>query len=825
MIDLQQFSQKYSEHLDWLFQQPISADDQASLYTLYHSVHENGGWSKTIALNNWQDLTQYPNPRSLYENKFLVSFEYKVQGLWNFSPQQTLALDFSHISTVPIFTNISEFCMNSILNEDLAMIRNIYDLGIKKDLISLESLIKKQGNEELLIEIQESETPGPNAKLSKNQIMLIKDCIKLIENSYKNEDCITFDMNINLGSWKNEVHELSKHIPLNILWFNDKNSLNHLKQHIINMTLPELYMEIKGCFSIRDENLRFPTAYINHGPNPCEWWGLDRSQSLKLFEYIKNDKGFEIYNTEHFWWIDEIYCISKGLKISHTIQQPGDMILINQGTIHWVKNCGITVNSSWNFGYKHLNTLKNNFEKHFINKVIKYKSLIPLHKLSMNFLNLELENLDITLVEILKEHVQYISSKEENEFIESKMLNLENNNTEKIMNCEMCNQDLFRFYYKCTKCYNDNIIFKNRIYYFCYLCSKNIHRLLCDGKIVPVQKFSSEDYKKFIYKLDMILKDYNADIEKSKSEYEKSVELGVSINLFNGIRFETFKEITKQKNKKINIAFVSILNKENNLDIKENAIERLENWLEKIRRDEDNESYRKKGKNQAERCERIKIDRDDEVCDKEKIVKPNKLKRRNKKHVADKSVRFMNSHGKKRNFVSQQENIIKKPNKSEIALEQDNTIKNISLEACTGDGICEKNDMKANIKSSIGIEKKDFEEIRSNIEDKEKINKKGLDQKINFEDIKNAEDKDKKDKLMTKSKNLMDFTMEAPEARSSNVKTIRESNKKIVENSSNQVLPKAEPESLPSKRLRSAAQYTPVVDLIPSKQVKNSSPK
>ncbi|OMJ90366.1 hypothetical protein SteCoe_7281 [Stentor coeruleus] len=819
MIDLQQFSQKYSKHLDWPYQQPISTEDQSYLYTLYNSVQENGGWLKTIALNNWQELSQNPNPRSLYESKFLVSFEYQIQGLWNISPQQTLALNYSHLKSVPIFTNITNFDMNNILNEDLAMIKNICDLGIKKDLISLESLIRKFLYSQIIVQIQEPETLAFNAKTSKKQMIFLKDCIKLIEKSYKIEKHIRFDMDINFGNFNEEIFELSKHIPLKILWFNDNNSINQLKHHILNMTIPELYIEIKNCFTSCEENLCFPKAYINHGPNPCEWWGLDRSQSLKFFEHIKNDKGFEIYNTENLWWIDEMYCISKGLKIYHTIQQPGDMILINQGTIHWVKSCGITINSSWNYGCKYINTLKSHFEKYFIKKVIKYKSLIPIHKLSMDFLNLELGNLDLTLVEILKEHVQYKSSIEENEYIESEMLNLEINNIEKIMNCEMCNQELFRFYYKCTKCYDENIILKNLMCYFCYLCSKNIHRLLCNGKIIPVQKFSNDDYKNFIYKLDMRLKEDNIYNKKSKFKYEKNVE----VSLFNGIKFETFKELAKEKKgENFKITFVSLLNKESDLDIKENVIDSLENWIDKIKNDEETENFGQEEKIFG-KCERIKIDRDDD--DKRKI-KGSKLRRRNKKNVVDKSVRYAN----KRNIVSQQEKVVNKTIKDEITFDQDNMIKNIQYVDLETDKICESND------TIINIEKNNLDGIKSSIEDKDKINKDMIDEKIQLEGVKNAEGKDEP---MTEIKKFKKFIIKKrvttsakcilPENTKKNIKIIREVNSEVTINSSNevtinsthQVLPNAECENLPCKRLRSAAQYIPVIDLIPSKQAKN----
>ncbi|OMJ65059.1 hypothetical protein SteCoe_39527 [Stentor coeruleus] len=68
------------------------------------------------------------------------------------------------------------------------------------------------------------------------------------------------------------------------------------------------------------------------------------------------------------------------------------------------------------------------------------------------------------------------------------------------------------------------------------------------------------------------------------------------------------------------------------------------------------------------------LDRDDD--DKRKI-KGSKLRRRNKKNVVDKSVRYANLYGNKRNIVSQQEKVVNKTIKDEITFDQDNMIKNI----------------------------------------------------------------------------------------------------------------------------------------------------
>jgi hypothetical protein len=97
-----------------------------------------------------------------------------------------------------------------------------------------------------------------------------------------------------------------------------------------------------------EENLRFTSVNINHGPGNCEWWAINPRQSERFYKAIKADFKIDIHKAETAWWADESYLLAKGFDCYHGVQKPGDVMLVNSGTPHWVKSYGKTISSAWN---------------------------------------------------------------------------------------------------------------------------------------------------------------------------------------------------------------------------------------------------------------------------------------------------------------------------------------------------------------------------------------------------------------------------------------------------------------------------------------------
>lgn len=83
MIEFKNFTELYSEHLAWLKVEIPSRNDFVFAHHLYTQVTENGGWTRTIGLNNWEEITPMPNPQEFYEKYHLVSFEQNLNKAWN----------------------------------------------------------------------------------------------------------------------------------------------------------------------------------------------------------------------------------------------------------------------------------------------------------------------------------------------------------------------------------------------------------------------------------------------------------------------------------------------------------------------------------------------------------------------------------------------------------------------------------------------------------------------------------------------------------------------------------------------------------------------
>ena len=537
MIDQKDFSQRYKQHLTWLSIKSASSSHILIVFEIFSAVIKNGGWVRTIGLNNWESITQMPNGRDFYESNHLVSFERRLQNNWPYSPELTKKIDYKLLQPVAINHTFEVTQWEEILSEDLFLYRDVFKLGLNPDLISLPEIRLKHGEVEISVIVQESNTSGFSVKKASKQKMKLKQYIDLMQGTIKDDKFIRFAVNVDIGNWNEEIDEIRKKLPSQVLWCSKDDSLKYLRQHVLGMTLPQLYLKINGCWTGgHEENLRFSAANINHGPSGCEWWALDQSQSLQLRECIKNDKNFEIYNSETLWWPDEIYCIINGFRIFHVIQQPGDLVVVGPGTIHWVKSCGVTTNTAWNFGPKIRENFARSFERDFINQAIQFKSLVPMNLLSLDLLNNELKTLNIDLVDYLKEAIILKNSSEEELYHLSGLSNIEVNNTDNVIHCEECYMETFRIYYKCLKCVDNRYRGGNKYCFFCYSCMKN-HGKKCKGAIVPVQKFKKRDFNELITNIDLRCegKLFEYNFEALKYPYDKNIEEGIYLSPYDGV--------------------------------------------------------------------------------------------------------------------------------------------------------------------------------------------------------------------------------------------------------------------------------------------------
>lgn len=548
MIDLGNFAVSYKEHINWLGKPWNESVDIQTVFQFFIAVNKNGGWARTVGLNNWEEILVIPNSRKAFEDLDLVSFERRMSKNWNLDSQSSVKLDYSLLKSISVTTEIQADKWDEFMSEDLVIFRDMYRLGMPKQLMSLDSISKNHGNEYITVLSQELNTSGFSVKTASKQKMKLNEYTDLMQKSYQETtNIIKFGVNIDFGGWTKEVDELRKCIPSKILWCSPDDVLRYLRQNILGMTLPQLYLKLNGCWTGgHEENLRFCSANINHGPSACEWWGLDSAQSHYLREHVKTDKGFDIYSNETLWWPDEIYCMSKGLTVYHVIQKPGDLIVVGSGTIHWVKSIGVTVNSAWNFGPKLYNNFKKSFERNCINNGISFKNLVPMHVLAMDLLNFELDTLDIHLIELLRDNLLNKANEELEEYKTSLYPSPEINGYDNVINCEICYKELLNYYYKCVKCIKIRLKGKKSYCFFCYPCAKDTHKYKCKGKIAAVQKFGEADFKKLLDRVEARCKgeDTGNVVEELKYPYDKNTEEGVYVSIYNGTNLQQYPDLS-----------------------------------------------------------------------------------------------------------------------------------------------------------------------------------------------------------------------------------------------------------------------------------------
>jgi hypothetical protein len=63
------------------------------------------------------------------------------------------------------------------------------------------------------------------------------------------------------------------------------------------------------------------------------------------------------------------------------------MVILNAGTLHWVRSLGLTTQTAWNFAPYDINQLIEMERRYTINKKIGFKTIIPFKNMLFSLLN------------------------------------------------------------------------------------------------------------------------------------------------------------------------------------------------------------------------------------------------------------------------------------------------------------------------------------------------------------------------------------------------------------------------------------------------------
>lgn len=110
-------------------------------------------------------------------------------------------------------------------------------------------------------------------------------------------------------------------------------------------------MKVKGNWTGgHQENLRLRATNINHGPESSLWYNVgDKTDIDRFREISRRDFQIDIFKSEGIWFCDPDYCLANGIKVKVINQKAGDMVVLQPGTVHWVRSHGMTTQTAWNF--------------------------------------------------------------------------------------------------------------------------------------------------------------------------------------------------------------------------------------------------------------------------------------------------------------------------------------------------------------------------------------------------------------------------------------------------------------------------------------------
>lgn len=151
-----------------------------------------------------------------------------------------------------------------------------------------------------------------------------------------------------------------------------------------------MYLKVANVYTGgHQENLAVNAVNINHGPGSSIWISIDYCYVEKLRRIVKEEFGIDILTDEGLWLKDPEYFISKGIPIKYTVQNAGDIIVLGAGCLHQVISEGISAHTAWNFMQKNINMFKTMVERYEINKVVNYRTVIPIKTLFFDLFNHE----------------------------------------------------------------------------------------------------------------------------------------------------------------------------------------------------------------------------------------------------------------------------------------------------------------------------------------------------------------------------------------------------------------------------------------------------
>jgi hypothetical protein len=214
---------------------------------------------------------------------------------------------------------------------------------------------------------------------------------KLLKKVQILKDMIYYCVNVDLDDYPEIKENLERNLPSSIRFRGSNDILSYLRSIIKGMTSPQIYIKVTGTWTGgHEENLRFRSINMNHGPGASDWFGVKMKDSLLFRELVKKQYNMDIYKKEGIWFPNLEWFMTNKIEVYYGVQEQYDIATVGVGCLHWVRARNHSINSSWNFGTKDLLQIKSSFERDSINKQINFISLVKLNTLILDYMNNEM---------------------------------------------------------------------------------------------------------------------------------------------------------------------------------------------------------------------------------------------------------------------------------------------------------------------------------------------------------------------------------------------------------------------------------------------------
>lgn len=200
---------------------------------------------------------------------------------------------------------------------------------------------------------------------------------------------VQYAVNIDLKGevWSRQVAALDESLPPWMAACGVADAFRLSPQKVDGMNCPQLYVKVAGSWTgTHEENNRFYSVNHNHGPSPSEWGAIAPQHVAKLREAVRVEMGIDILAAEGRYIPDRDFCAKHSIPVMVGRQNAGDTIVLQGGTLHWVKAMGVAVHSSWNYAPFRAETFQAAIARRNINACMRpaYPSYVPVATLCLN---------------------------------------------------------------------------------------------------------------------------------------------------------------------------------------------------------------------------------------------------------------------------------------------------------------------------------------------------------------------------------------------------------------------------------------------------------